>query len=158
MKKIKLTQNKFALVDDSDYSFLMKFKWCAHREKSRWYAITNVLKDNIKTLGKTQIRMHQMIMERPMIDHINGDGLDNRKVNLRACTHQENNMNRSKGSGSSKFKGVYWDSDRNKWVAQIKKNRKGFYLGSFIKEEDAYKRRKNASELMFGDFDKKDAL
>lgn len=155
MKKIKLTQSKHAIVSDTDFSMLKKFKWCAHREGKNWYAITNVEKREIIKIGKTQIRMHQLILKTIGIDHINGNGLDNRRSNLRKATSSQNNSNRKKSSGkSSKFNGVYWDSDRKKWVAQIKKNGTVLYLGSFKSERLASIIRDKASIRMFGKYGK----
>lgn len=93
MKKIKLTQGKYALVDNEDYDRLMQYKWCAEKcSKSDNYYARN------RTINT---KMHRLIMKldssNPLvIDHINHKTLDNRKVNLRICTRAENNRNRKK--------------------------------------------------------------
>ena len=74
-----------------------------------------------------------------MVDHVNGDGLDNRKANLRICNDAQNraNSSRRKGTFSSKYKGVNWCKKLQKWVAGIGVNHKRVDLGYFVCEEDA---------------------
>ena len=128
-KLIPLTQGRFAIVDAEDYEWLSKWKWSygygGYAGRGIQYGV---------------IYMHRLILGTPAgshTDHINGNGLDNRKSNLRICTHHENMRNRSKQKGSSKYKGVYWERKREKWIAQIKINNKNIHLGSFKKEYDA---------------------
>jgi hypothetical protein len=72
------------------------------------------------------------------IDHINHNGLDNRRTNLRAVTRGENHQNRNKLNGcTSHFKGVHWDKKSNIWIATIKSNYKTYHLGSFRNEIEA---------------------
>lgn len=104
MKKIPLTQGKFALVDDEDFDVLNKFKWCCNN----WgYAMRNIQRNGIKSA----IIMHREIMNTPKgmdTDHIDHNKLNNQKNNLRICTRRENQRNRKKNvNGTSKFKGVY---------------------------------------------------
>lgn len=141
MKKIELTQNKFALVDDADYEYLNSFKWYFNgRYVSR--------QEN----GKT-VYMHRQIIETdlPRIDHINGDGLDNRRYNLRPCTQSQNNQNRRPNAGK-KYKGVYFRKDINKWRAEIKLNGKRTNIGVFVDIKDAARAYNIAAKDMFGDF------
>jgi hypothetical protein len=145
MKKIKLTQNKFAVVDDADFELVSKFKWCAHKEGHKFYAVTNI--------GKIQIRMHQVVLGRG-VDHKNDDGLDNRRENLRICNQSQNNANRRKFNGTSKFKGVYYHRARNKWQAGIKFEGRYFYLGIFEKEKDAANAYNEKARELFGEFAK----
>jgi len=101
MKIIKLTKEKFTLLDDEDFDEINKFKWQATKTG---YATRN-------TKGKT-IRIHRLVMNAPkgmMVDHIDHNTLNNQKSNLRICTHtqnQQNQKNRQHGRGSSKYKGV----------------------------------------------------
>lgn len=137
-KKIKLTQNKYAIVDDNDYDYLSQFKWYASKTKNTFYAMRN--SSMIKGKRK-KILMHREIMQ-PIdgfiIDHINHNGLDNRKSNLRFCTKQQNNCNiLRRKKFTSKYRGVHWASYANKWRAQITVNKKPIYLGLFNTEEDA---------------------
>lgn len=127
MKKIKLTQGKYALVDDEDYEWLSQWKW--HYNKG--YAVRGVF--NGKNMSK--IRLHREVAKmKPgeITDHINRNKLDNRKSNLRSVTVSQNRRN-------VKSKGYSWDKKMNKWKAQIQIHRKKIYLGSFTSERSARK-------------------
>lgn len=129
MKRIDLTQGYFALVDDEDYSDLADYKW---HYKSPGYANRTAYKGRIK--GKDQyesVLMHREIMkagDNKHVDHINRNGLDNRKKNLRVCTHQQNMFNRGKFQ-SRHFKGV--EVRLNGFGAYIKLNQKQYRIGTF---------------------------
>ena len=111
MKSIALSQGQYALVDDEDFPSLSKHKWFAHRDGHTYYALRNI---NIGKNKSTTIRMHRIILNTPdgmHTDHINGDGIDNRKGNLRICTKQQNDMSKRKyKKGTSAYKGVHWCS------------------------------------------------
>ena len=138
MKKILLSQNKYSIVDDEDFDLLNQFKWSV---MNVGYAI----RQDLNT--KKFILMHRHILNAPdkfLVDHINGDKLDNRKENLRLCTKSQNMMNRDKTiNNTSGFKGVYFRKDTKKWGAQIKLNYKNISLGSYNTKEDAVKAHKN---------------
>ena len=172
MKEIQLTQGKVAIVDDEDFEFLNQYKWSAHKEHNIYYAVRcvtiqsyNKMK-NQKWKGKI-IRMHRLLMEFPLtqpsetkeyIDHKNGNGLDNRKINLRLCTGPQNNANSSKQKNyggkktTSIYKGVYWKKDCKKWCAKIMFNRKSIHLGYFDNEIHAAKTYDKKSKKLFGEF------
>lgn len=93
MKEIKLTQGKVVLVDDEDYEYLNQFKWYALKNHRTYYA-QRVIQNNYI---KRTLKMHRVIMDTPCgleVDHIDGDGLNNQKCNLRNCTFAENRKNR----------------------------------------------------------------
>jgi len=147
MKKIELNKGKFVLVDDSDFGQIDEFHW--HAEllmKSHWYAFTSIN-------GKS-ISMHRLLMNPSKgqeIDHINGNGLDNRQENLRICSHLENMRNRKlHKNNKSGVKGVY-RSD-NKWRVQIRVNKKAIEIGQFLNLEDARIARNLAARKYFGKF------
>ena len=101
--------------------------------------------------------MHRVILNTPMgmdTDHINGNGLDNRRCNLRICTHAENISNQRKYSNTmlSKFKGVSWDKSRNRWIVYIGVHPKRIFLGRFKTEIDAAIAYDNAARKYFGEF------
>ena len=111
MKKIKLTKEKYALVDTEDYDWLNQYKWHSgiNTDKKIFYAITYLSKN------KQHIQMARFIMDCPkgmVVDHINGNQLDNRKKNLRICTQHQNSMNRKLNKNN--FKGTYYDKYNNK--------------------------------------------
>lgn len=158
MKKIKLTQNKFALIDNEDYRLISKYKWCAvNNHNYTYYALSGCW--NKQTKKVKQIRMHRLIMgitdPKIQIDHINGNGLDNRKKNLRVCNNSQNHMNQEKRKFcSSRFKGVYWYKLLNKWRARIYMNGKSKDLGHFDNEIEAAKVYNEAAIRYFGEFAK----
>ena len=91
---------------------------------------------------RTTLCLHHLIMGKPqkgmVIDHVNHNGFDNRKENLREITRAQNMRNmRSQKNSSSKYKGVGWCKSREKWISRIKHNRKTINLGYFSSEEDA---------------------
>lgn len=102
--------------------------------------------------------MHRLIMEakqQQKVDHINGDGLDNRKENLRFATTSENAMNKcSTKNKSSSYKGVSWYKRYKKWQAQIKFKGKSIYIGIFDTEIEAAKAYDNKAKELFGEFAK----
>ena len=134
---IVLSQGKRALVDAEDYQWLGQYKWSAWHNGGTWYALMGIgSKSNNQPL-----LMHRLIMQTPItldVDHINHNGLDNRRVNLRNCTRSQNNMNqRIRSVGTSKFKGVSWDKERNLWRAQLVCNGKRILYARFSNEKKA---------------------
>lgn len=132
MKEIPLTKGKVALVDDGDYDELMKYSWyaneCGHG-KELYYA---------RRGGKARISMHNQIMGFPtsQVDHIDKDGLNNQRENLRIGTHAQNLANTGPRGGSSKYKGVY-KTETGKWKSVIMVNNKRYSLGHFSDEGEA---------------------
>ena len=150
MKEIPLSKGKVAIVDDEDYEKLRVYPWYASRCSRRvWYAYRSVREGK----RKRTIKMHTEIMGRKLIDHKNGNGLDNRRENLRPATPSQNGANRGKNKDSlKKYKGVFKVSRGPSWMAVIRTKGKGIYIGSFPNEElaaEAYD--KKASEI-FGEF------
>jgi hypothetical protein len=135
MKEIILTQGKRAFVDDEDFERLSQWKWCAVKERDTYYAIHR--KDGYN------IGMHRAILgfsrgDGKVIDHINGNGLDNRRENLRECLNRQNLYNRPKNKKSkSKFKGVTWHKATKKWRADIMANYKPISLGLYNSPQEA---------------------
>lgn len=136
MKKIPLTQGKFATVDDEDYEELSQYKWCFH---NTGYAVRT--ERDPKGKQKT-VLMHRLLLgnqSKLKCDHINRDRLDNRKLNLRYCTDVENAWNSSKKSWVTKsgYIGVQWNSQIKSWYAEIMVKSKRIYLGLFPTKEEA---------------------
>lgn len=158
MKTIPLTQGKVALVDNEDYEWLMQWKWQAHNNEHRksWYALRSVyLGGGRKNRINCLIWMHRLILGTPQgmeTDHINGDGLDNRRCNLRVCTRSQNAANREKKRDKVGYKGVHWHKQTNKWRPRIKVNYKSISLGLFEDQEDAARAYDRAAMQHFGEF------
>lgn len=155
MKQIPLTQGKVAFVDDSDYEILSRWSWSAHREIYTYYAVRNIQMPNSK---KQTIRMHRVILSAPdgvEIDHVNRNGLDNRRSNLRLCNHTENLMNqRLRSDNETRLKGVGIEK-RNinkRFRARIMINRKRVYIGSYQIAEDAARAYDRAALEYYGEF------
>lgn len=137
-KKIYLTRGMVALVDDEDYDRISSVKWSAQKNCNTFYAKRNTPAVDGKRQGIEL--MHRWIITPPEgmeIDHINGDGLDNRKKNLRVVTHRQNSQNRHQFK-TSQYPGVYWHTKDQRWRTQIRVQGKIKYLGSFPTEDAAY--------------------
>lgn len=151
MKKIPLTQGKFALVDDADYLLVNQFKWYANLCHGVWYARRNVVLVSGK---KTCVALHRFLCpEIPQIDHRNKNGLDNQRHNLRAATHRQNKANSRKQINCiSQYKGVTWHKRHQKWYAQISAQGKVRFLGLHTSEVEAAKAYDSAARNIFGEF------
>ena len=137
MKEIPLTRGKVALVDDEDYNELSKYKWWLFGHGKAFYAIWVERCNDGKRHKKY---MHSMIVKTPPgmeVDHINGNGLDNRRENLRVGTHRNNMQNRHVPK-SSKYPGVNWNKNAKKWQSLIWIDGKTRYLGYFSDELQAF--------------------
>lgn len=153
-KRIKLTQGKFALVDDSDYEYLNQFKW---HVDSYNYAVRTVW---VKEQKSKHIKMHRELLKTPLfVDHIDGNGCNNQRKNLRSCTRAQNLQNRGKNKNNTHgYKGVSLDKRRvhqkNPFKAEIMVNRKKRYLGSFSTAKEAHRAYKEAAKKYHGEFAK----
>jgi hypothetical protein len=134
MKEINLNKGLIARVDDEDFEYLNQWKWYALKNGKVYYAQRNVYINGRPKM----VKMHRVIMNTDAsmeVDHIDGNGLNNQKINLRNCTHRLNTINR-KAHGKSKYLGVVI-TKRGYIFAQLKENGYSHYLGSFKNEEDA---------------------
>ncbi len=144
MKKIRLGGKcgvgKYALVDDKDFEKLCKFKWHCAKNFNYYYAQTTLRGKDNKQFSQT---MHQKIIGKKdglMTDHINRNGLDNRKENLRFVTNSENQLNSKMNCrNKSGHRGISWDKYNNRWRVCFQNNKKQKCINGIRSLEDAIK-------------------
>ena len=143
MKLIPLSRGQFAKVDDEDYERIAQHKW---HVAAKGYASRHE--------GSSKVYMHREVLAAPMgfvVDHANGDRLDNRRANLRLCTHSQNSANmRLLGRNTSGFKGV--TRQDNRWKAQLYHHGRNYHLGLFDSPVAAALAYNNAAKVHFGPF------
>lgn len=143
---------KFAYCDWADFDLVKGYWWRqSTRRGSTVYAQAH---STHSKADRKRITMHGLIMGPPqgmVVDHINGDGLDNRRSNLRIVTVQQNSFNQPSRKGSSKFKGVCFDKETSKWRATIRVGGKKVSLGRHESEEDAAHAYNTAAKEHFGE-------
>jgi HNH endonuclease/AP2 domain len=160
VRHLPLGNGKYALVDTTELLRLSAFIYHAHREKrDMWYAARGIEVEVDGKTTRTFVRLHWDIIGKPppgfVVDHINGDGLDNRRCNLRFCSVQENshnhNLHKRNISGHS---GVWFNKKRQLWEATIGVNGKKIHLGRFSKHQKqrAIDCRLAAEKKYYGEF------
>lgn len=161
MREILLTRGMVALVDDEDYEYLSLVPWVATLKRDRYYAQRTVG----PRLDRHTVSMHRIIVgaiQGEWVDHWSGNTLDNRRLNLRKCTPNQNQWNRHRRSSKSGFKGVHRiDRECNlkrPWVAGICINGKSIHLGYFALPEEAAIAYNQAALAHFGEFANINAL
>ena len=146
------------LVDDCDRD-LLEHRWYTQKDTRTYYVVRSVAKPGG---GRTTQRLHRVILSRMLgrellrhekVDHIDGNGLDNRRSNLRPATKAQNAQNKRPQVGcTSRYKGVSWHKQRQKWCARIGLNGKLKHLGLFKCELEAARAYNAATIELFGDF------
>lgn len=159
MKKIKLGRSgRVTVVDDGDYAMLSGYRWFLHRSGLHQY----VRRWPVSGEGRSPIYMHRQILGlvTEEVDHIDGDGLNNRRSNLRPVSKQQNQFNRGITEHSSSYKGVSWRPDRRCWRAYIgvrddsTGSTRYLHLGHFDNEVDAALAYNSAATNHFGEYAK----
>ena len=154
---IRMSQPRYAKVDPADYEQLRKYEWFVGKRRNGGSFYAGAYVTDSKTGKEKIIFMHREIIEvhkKMVVDHINNDGMDNRRANLRRATHSQNMCNRKKRSGAhtSRHKGVYWDKEKRKWIAHIGFMGRNMHLGCFYSEIEAAKARDRAAKKYHGEF------
>lgn len=148
--ELPLNDGLFAIVDDADVDRATERNWGHHKTRNNIYARSNAGK-KFKTL-----LLHRYIMQIPgRVDHINGNGLDCRRCNMRPATHAQNIMNSGiRSNNKSGFKGVFWNSQKRKWNAKIMLNYRNIHCGFFDDVIEAAKAYDTAARIYHGEFAK----
>lgn len=149
-RRVKLTRGYWAIVDDDDYAVVAQHRWHARVDKHTVYAGRNAKQAGG---GYTTQRMHTLLTGWPRVDHIDGDGLNNQRCNLRPASVLENNQNARKHAAAySQYKGVSWCKREGRWFAQIQHERNHRHLGYHASETDAAFAYDAAARELFGEF------
>lgn len=158
--KVRVGTQNFALVDAQDYARVRQHTWqidTTYRRRTK-YARCFLGANGEPASSRTYVTstsMHRMITGYRQTDHANGNGLDNRRENLRSVTNQKNRQNtpKQRSKCSSSFKGVSWDPERGKWYCCIiGANGRRIYLGRFRSETEAAKAYDAMARIQHGEF------
>jgi hypothetical protein len=147
--EIPLTRGKWATIDIDDAEKVLPYRWNAnlYENKKNWRAAA---------CPRMTVRfyLHNFLLpDAEVVDHVNGNGLDNRRSNIRAATVTENRRNERYIRNPTGVKGIYrMDTKNERWCARIKINRKKIHLGSFATCEEAGKAYDEAAKKYFGEF------
>lgn len=153
--QIELSQGKVARVSPEDWDAMTAIKWYSQRTPSTGshYAGTTIRNSNGRP---TTLQMHRLLMGSPkgfVVDHRNGDTLDNRRENLRLASVRQNCQNTKKPAhNTSGFKGVWWSVQKKRWRAQIRVDGKLVHLGAHASPEQAHESYCRAAAKYFGEF------
>ena len=148
MKYVEMEGGNKVMIDDEHYEWINSYNW---------HPVTNYSKNTKITYATTLINglviyMHRFIMKAPkkkVVHHIDGDGLNNQKNNLEIVSHRENLLMRN-WKKTSKYPGVSWNKQTNKWIAIIQINGRPKYLGAYHEEWRAAKAYRHAFEVVEG--------
>lgn len=152
MKTVFLTRGQVAIVDDEDFEKVSKHKWYAlARKGGGFYAARGV---RPKDAPRGLELLHNFILGVKGVDHKDGEGLDNRRENIRPATKQQNAaaFRRKGSSGSSRYRGVSWHCVSKKWIARIRVCARLLHLGYHNSEVEAGRAYDVAAKKHFGEF------
>jgi hypothetical protein len=149
--EVPLGDGRFTIIDAADRDLVAGFRWRALDTADRHYAHT--------WHNQLHLYMHRLVVgagAEMTVDHVNGDGLDNRRLNLRLATRSQNSANagpnRRQAGKSSRYKGVSWNKSRSRWVAFINHHGKGHHVGQSLDEDEAARMYDVAAEAVWGEF------
>lgn len=138
--------NKYILVSDEDYELAMTQRWTIEKSGHTFYAMCKI--------GEKKVRLHRFLLNPKsthQVDHINHNGLDNRRENIRIVTKRQNTANRRKTAGSKRrYKGIHFDTRSRKWVAYVNYRKKRKYLGQYQTAREAAEAYNEAALKYYG--------
>lgn len=150
MNIVKIRIKKYIVfVDQEDFEYVSKFKWHIAVDHNTKYAYRSIG----RRPTRSKISMHRDIMKAAkgsILDHINGNGLDNRKQNLRFCTVSQNRINTRRSK--NKYKGTSYKARTKKWYSTIQIEGRSIHLGCFLKAKDAARAYDEAAKKYHGEF------
>lgn len=152
--KVPLSRGLFALIDNEDQELVLPYKWYAMGPTGKEHAVR---KDKVT---RKAVWMHRVILDAQldqplqpplMCDHVNRNGLDNRRINLRFCLRKQNLWNQGPRPGH-KYKGIWWNESHNRWAANISAHGIKYYVGEFKTDIEAALAYNEAAKFLFGEF------
>jgi hypothetical protein len=149
---VPLTQGKVAVIDAADWDLVSKHRWHAVRNRRTFYAYTKL---SLGGSRQKSVSMHRMILGVPdgtLVDHEDGDGLNNRRNNIRPATSAQNNQNARHRVGISGYRGVVRHARTQKWQARIKATGRWYHLGYHIDPAEAARAYDKAAKALHGPF------
>lgn len=155
MKEIVVNSKKHGvktiLIDDADFEIIKHMNWYVYKHRNTFYAATNIKLESGK---RTKITMHRIIIKTKLeCDHIDHNGLNNQRSNLRTATRSQNGSNTTTWkNGTSKYLGVCLPNGKKKYMAQIKKKGVRVHLGNFENEIEAALAYNKAAKEIHGEF------
>jgi hypothetical protein len=147
VRYIPLTKGRYAIIDAADYERVAQYKWCTFGSGERLYACRNCK-------GK-MIFLHRFLTNAPkgkVVDHIDGNGLNDRRENLRVCTHRQNSHNARPFGKASRFKGVWWNRIKKMWEVRIRYRGRSTWIGLFRDEIEAARAYDRKAYECFGEY------
>jgi hypothetical protein len=153
-RRIYLGEGEWTILDQKDYYRFGNLKWGIEGKRDKFYAVCNI---KIEPGRTKEIRLHREIMKPPagvLVDHRNGNSLDNRRANLRLATHTQNMHNRQKikTKTSSQYIGASLDKRSGRWASKIRCHGKKIHLGCFGSDIEAAKAYDAAAKKYHGEF------
>lgn len=147
IRHIPLTKGRYAIIDAADFDRVARFNWCASVSGNRAYAYG--------WMNGRRVSLHRFLANAPqgmVVDHIDHNGLNDRRSNLRICTVRQNLYNSRPWGKSSRFKGVCWNRHAKRWVACIWLHGRNQYLGQFTDEIEAARAYDRKAYELFGKY------
>lgn len=153
--RVVLPSGETVVFDPEDAELVGRYRWFAKRNRSDVVYAYGYLVGSASRAGRVYVAMHRLIAEPDPgldVDHANGNGLDNRRANLRPATRAQNNANTRLKAGRSGYRGVTWNASNAKWQARIWVAKRCQHLGLFDDPWEAARAYNAAALKCWGEF------